>query len=240
MSVTETAAPAPALFGSHRPEHPGRLFVVEGIDGSGKSTQLTLLAQWLRSEGYPVVYSEWNSSPIVRATTRRGKRSKLLTPLTFSLIHATDFSDRVEREIVPSLKAGGIVLADRYVFTAFARDVVRGVNRHWVRGLYLFAPIPTQAFYFRVPLDVALRRILSGRPKLKHYEAGLDLALHTDPSESYKLFQSRLLTEYETIVQEHGLTVMDATLPVEKQQRRLRDAIRAALAGARRSGRPRA
>jgi len=240
VSATETPVTAQAVHGERRSEYSGRLFIVEGIDGSGKSTQLSLLAQWLRSAGYPVVYSEWNSSPIVRATTRRGKRSKLLTPLTFSLIHATDFSDRVEREIIPSLKAGGIVLADRYVYTAFARDVVRGVNRRWVRSLYQFAPVPTQAFYFRVPLDIALRRILSARAKLKHYEAGLDMALHADPSESYKLFQSRLLTEYETIVQEAGLTVMDATLSVEGQQRRLRAEIRGSLPALRRGGRPHA
>jgi len=230
-------APATAggSFGVHRAEWPGRLFIVEGIDGSGKSTQLTLLAQWLRSEGYPVVFSEWNSSPIVRATTRRGKQRKLLTPLTFSLIHATDFSDRVEREIIPSLKAGGIVLADRYVFTAFGRDVVRGVSSRWVRSLYRFAPVPAMAFYFRVPLEVALRRILSGRPKLKFYEAGLDLTLHADPIESYKLFQSRILIEYETMVQEYGLHVMDATLPVEVQQRQLRAEIRKHLPKLRRS-----
>ena len=233
MSIAPTAVGG--SFGAHRADWPGRLFIVEGIDGSGKSTQLTLLSQWLRSEGYPVVFSEWNSSPIVRATTRRGKQRKLLTPLTFSLIHATDFSDRVEREIIPSLKAGGIVLADRYVFTAFGRDVVRGVNSRWVRSLYRFAPMPAKAFYFRVPLEVALRRILSGRPKLKHYEAGLDLALHADPSESYKLFQSRILIEYETMVQEFGLHVMDATLPVEVQQRQLRAEIRKHLPKLRRS-----
>src|SRR5262249_2395211 len=147
----------------------------------------------------------------------------------------TAFSDRVEREIIPSLKAGGIVLADRYVFTAFGRDVVRGVNSRWVRSLYRFAPVPAQAFYFRVPLEVALRRILSGRPKLKHYEAGLDLLLHTDPAESYKLFQSRILIEYETMVQEFGLHVMDATLPVEVQQRQLRAEIRKHLPKLRRS-----
>jgi dTMP kinase len=208
--------------------HPpmGRLFIVEGIDGSGKSTQLTLLAQWLKSEGYPVVFSEWNSSAIVKATTSRGKRRKVLTPLTFSLIHATDFSDRVEREIIPSLKAGAIVLADRYVYTAFARDVVRGVDPAWVRSLYRFAAIPTMAFYFRVPLEIALRRILSGRPKLKWYEAGMDLGLHADPQESYRIFQSRILIEYEKLVQEYRLKVMDATLPVEVQQRLLREAIR--------------
>lgn len=222
-----------ATYGSHEQRYPGRLFIVEGIDGSGKSTQLTLLSQWLRGEGYPVVFSEWNSSPIVKATTSRGKRRNLLTPLTFSLIHATDFSDRVEREIIPSLKAGAIVLADRYVYTAFARDVVRGVPPRWVRSLYSFAVVPTQAFYFRTPLDVALKRILSGRPKLKHYEAGMDLGLHTDILESYKSFQAGILTEYEKQVDEYGLTVMDATKPVESQQRALRRAIKAHLAGLR-------
>jgi len=212
-------------YGTNGHRYPGRLFIVEGIDGSGKSTQLTLLAQWLRAEGYPVVYSEWNSSPIVRSTTRRGKRSRMLTPLTFSLIHATDFSERIEREIVPSLKAGAIVLADRYVYTAFARDVVRGVSSRWVRSLYRFAVIPTQAFYFRVPLQVALKRILSGRPKLKYYEAGMDLGLDSDAQESYQRFQALILDEYERLVDEYGLTVMDATQAVEVQQRRLRRAI---------------
>jgi dTMP kinase len=217
--------PPSRLYGSEPTPYPGRLFIVEGVDGSGKSTQLGLLAQWLRSEGFLVVYSEWNSSPIVRATTSRGKKRKLLTPLTFSIIHATDFSDRVEREIVPSLKAGAIVLADRYVYTAFARDVARGVDPTWVRSLYRFAPVPTLAFYFRVPLEVALKRILSGRPKLKHYESGMDLGLHVDPNESYRIFQSRILVEYEKLVQEYGLHVMDARLPVEVQQRQLRETI---------------
>jgi dTMP kinase len=214
---------------------PGRLFVVEGIDGSGKSTQLTLLAQWLRKSGYPVVFSEWNSSPIVRATTSRGKRRKLLTPLTFSLIHATDFTERVDRELLPALKAGAIVLADRYVYTAFARDVVRGVDPEWVQSLYRFAPVPTTTFYFRVPLEVALRRILVGRPKLKWYEAGMDLGLHPDPQESYRLFQSRILAEYERLVSEYGLHAMDARLPVEAQQRQLRQTVMRHLSGVRRS-----
>ncbi len=211
--------------------YPGKLFIVEGIDGSGKSTQLSLLAQWLRSEGHLVIFSEWNSSPIVRATTSRGKKRQLLTPLTFSLIHATDFSDRVERDIVPALKAGAIVLADRYVYTAFARDVARGVDRQWVRSLYRFAVKPTLAMYFRVPLEVALYRILSGRPKLKFYEAGMDLGLHTNPTESYKLFQGRIQEEYERIVEEYGLETMDATQPVEAQQRALRELVKPHLVG---------
>ena len=217
-------------YGDAVRRYPGRLFIVEGIDGSGKSTQLALLAQWLRLEGYPVVYSEWNSSPIVKTTTSRGKRKKVLTPLTFSLIHATDFADRVENEIVPSLKAGAVVLADRYVYTAFARDVARGVDPAWVRSLYRFAVVPTRAFFFRVPLDTALRRVLSGRPKLKWYEAGMDLDLAPDLEESYRVFQARILEEYERLVTEFGLDVMDASLSVEVQQRILRDTIRPHLA----------
>jgi dTMP kinase len=211
--------------------------VVEGIDGSGKSTQLNLLVQWLTGEGYTVKFSEWNSSPIVRSTTRRGKKKQMLTPLSFSLIHATDFSDRVERDIVPALKSGAIVLADRYVYTAFARDVVRGVDPGWVRSLYRFAVVPTRAFYFRVPLDVALRRILSGRPKLKWYEAGMDMGLHHDPAESYRMFQSRILTEYERLVEQYGLDVIDATLAIQEQQRRLRATIVPDLEGVPRIGR---
>ena len=215
-------------------EYPGRMFIVEGIDGSGKSTQLTLLAQWLRKSGYPVVFSEWNSSMIVKATTARAKKRQLLTPLTFSLIHATDFTERVDRELLPALKAGAIVLADRYVYTAFARDVARGVDAEWVKSLYRFAPVPTVAFFFRVPLEVALHRILTGRPRLKWYEAGMDLGLHADPQESYRMFQSRILAEYERLGSEYGLNVMDATLPVEAQQRQLRATVMKHLDGVRR------
>jgi len=218
-------------YGERPNPYPGKLVIVEGIDGSGKSTQLGLLAQWLRGEGHLVTFSEWNSSPIVKATTSRGKKRQLLTPLTFSLIHATDFSDRVERDIVPALKAGAIVLADRYVYTAFARDVARGVDRQWVRSLYRFAVKPTLAVYYRVPLEVALYRILSGRPKLKWYESGMDLKLHTDLIESYKRFQERIQQEYEGLVPEYGLSSMDATLPVEVQQRQLRELIRPHLEG---------
>jgi len=175
------------VYGEHR--YPGKLFVVEGIDGSGKSTQLLLLHQWLQSQGYGVVLSEWNSSPLVKQTTKRGKKKQLLSPSTFSLIHATDFADRCERSIIPLLKAGAVVLADRYIFTAFARDVARGMDPGWVRQLYSFAVKPTAAFYFRVPLDVAMRRIMNGRQSFKYYEAGLDLGLSDDPEESFHLFQ---------------------------------------------------
>ena len=204
---------------------PGKLIIVEGIDGSGKSTQLSLLSHWLRSRGFGGVFSQWNSSPLVKDTTRRGKKKDMFTPTTFSLIHATDFADRTERQILPPLRAGSIVCADRYAFTAFARDVARGVSRRWVRNLYRFAIRPTLAFYFRTPLDVALGRILGGREALKYYEAGMDLHLSRDVEESFRLFQGRIIDEYEAMVDEFGFQVVDATLSIEEQQTQIRDIV---------------
>lgn len=219
-------------YAEHR--FPGKLFVVEGIDGSGKSTQLNLLHQWLQSEGYGVVFSEWNSSPLVRRITKRGKKKHVLTPSTFSLIHATDFADRIEHNIIPLLKAGAVVLCDRYIYTAFARDVVRGMDPKWVREVYSFAVKPTVAFYFRVPLDVATKRLYAGRNGFKYYEAGLDLELSEDPDESFHLFQGRIVQEYENMVAEFDLTVVDATLPIEEQQLQMRQLAKARLAQAKR------
>ncbi len=211
-------------YGQH--QFPGKLFVVEGTDGSGKSTQLALLHQWLKAEGYPVFFSEWNSSPLVKDTTKRAKKRHLFTPTTFSLLHATDFADRTERDIIPPLKAGAIVLADRYVYTAFARDVARGCDRAWVREVYRFAVKPTIAFFFRAPLDVAIDRIISARPELKYYEAGLDMGWTGDPEDSFKLFQGHILSEYDRMVGEFGLTKLDATRSIEKQQREVRRIIK--------------
>jgi dTMP kinase len=210
-------------YGNHR--YPGKLFVVEGTDGSGKSTQLGLLHQWLKAEGYPVFFSEWNSSALVKDTTKRAKKRHLFTPATFSLLHATDFADRTERDIIPPLKAGAIVLADRYIYTAFARDGARGCDPSWLREVYKFAVKPTVAFFFRAPLDVAISRIVSGRPSLKFYEAGLDMGWEDDPEESFTLFQGKILAEYDRMVDEFGLTVIDATRSIEKQQREMRSII---------------
>jgi dTMP kinase len=210
-------------YGYHR--YPGRLFVVEGTDGSGKSTQLALLYQWLKAEGYPVFFSEWNSSPLVKDTTRRAKKRRLFTPTTFSLLHATDFADRTERDIIPPLKAGAIVLADRYIYTAFARDVARGCDRAWVREIYKFAVKPTVGFFFRAPLDVAIDRIAAARPSLKYYEAGMDMGWADDEEESFKVFQGKILDEYDHMVSEFGLTQIDATQSIRTQQRQMREIV---------------
>ncbi|MCX6598133.1 MAG: thymidylate kinase [Acidobacteria bacterium] len=203
----------------------GKLIVVEGIDGSGKSTQLSLLSQWLRSEGFAVAFSEWNSSPLVRETTKRGKKKEMFTPTSFSLIHATDFADRLEGYIIPLLKAGAVVCADRYAYTAYARDVVRGVSRVWVRNLYRFAVQPSLRFYFKVPLDIALGRILGGRDALKYYEAGMDLGLSRNIEESFRMFQGRILEEYDQMSSEMGFHVIDATQSIEAQQQQMRQIV---------------
>jgi dTMP kinase len=202
--------------------YPGRLFVVEGIDGSGKTTQLGLLAKWLAASGHRVFVTEWNSSALVKAATKAGKKKNALTPMTFSLLHATDFADRLMYKIIPPLKAGMIVLADRYAYPAFSRDVARGVDRQWVRDLYSFAVQPNLAVYFRVSIDVSLDRLLARRVKLKFYEAGLDLGWSTNANESFRMFQGRVLEEYDRIVGEHQLAVIDATGSITEQQRQLR------------------
>ena len=197
---------------------PGRMIAVEGLDGSGKSTQIYLLKRWLEAEGVRVYFSEWNSSEIVKSATSKGKKRELLTPTTFSLIHATDFADRYERHLLPLLRAGYVVLCDRYIFTAFARDVVRGCPPAWVRGIYNFAARPDLTFFFKADLEVSLNRILEGRPKLKFFEAGMDLRLSADPYESFRIFQGRVLEQYLAMSTEFNFFVMDANQRVEVQQ----------------------
>jgi dTMP kinase len=204
---------------------PGRLIAVEGLDGSGKSTQIYLLKRWLEQQQLKVYFSEWNSSEIVKAATSKGKKRELLTPTTFSLIHATDFADRYERHLVPLLRAGYLVLCDRYIFTAFARDVVRGCPPEWVRGIYNFAAHPDLTFFFKADLEVSLQRILDGRPQLKYFEAGMDLRLSTDPYESFRIFQGRMLEQYLAMSTEFNFIVLDANQLIEAQQATVRELV---------------
>jgi len=223
------ALPASPLHTAH--PYPGRLIAVEGIDGSGKSTQLLLLERWLIAQGYRVHFTEWNSSLLVRRSMKRGKKKDLLTPTTFSLLHAVDFAARLTYQIVPPLKAGMIVLADRYVYTAFARDVARGIHPDWVREVYGFAPRPDLTFYFRVPIEISLERLLTGRTKLKYHEAGMDVGLAVDPVDSFRLFQSRVLDNYDKVTTEFGLRVVDAAADIPTQQKIVRREVDKVLQG---------
>lgn len=204
---------------------PGKLIVVEGIDGSGKSTQIRLLEKWLVRLGLRVFFTEWNSSEAVKEITSGGKKKELLTPTTFSLLHATDFADRYERKIYPLLRANYIVLCDRYIYTAYVRDIVRGCSPKWVKKVYSFALRPDLAFYFRVPVETAMNRIRTGRSKLKFYEAGMDLNLSSDPYESYRIFQGRIVEQYESMVRREHFTVIDASGNIEQQQKIVREAV---------------
>lgn len=225
MTLVDQAKHPRSVTKPSRPAYPGKLIAVEGIDGSGKSTQIYLLKRWLELQNIKVSFTEWNSSTIVKAATRRGKKEQLLTATTFCLIHCTDFAHRYERYIVPLLRQGYIVLADRYIFTALARDAVRGCDREWIRNLYSFAAVPDIIFYFDVPLDTAVDRILSGRPNLKFHEAGMDLGLSTDLHESFRLFQGRIKDEYARLAEEYKFTVMDASLVIEEQQQLVRSIV---------------
>jgi dTMP kinase len=204
---------------------PGRLIAVEGLDGSGKSTQVHLLQRWLEGRGCRVFFTAWNSSVLVKRATTRGKEQNLLTPTTFSLVHATDFADRYERQLVPLLRAGYLVLCDRYIFTAFARDVVRGCAPDWVRRVYSFAALPDMTFFFRARLEVSLARILDNRPVLKFHEAGMDLNLSPDMYESFRIFQSRIFEQYLAMSTEFNFIEIDANGRIEVQQELLRKLI---------------
>src|SRR5881409_3358071 len=208
---------------------PGRLIAVEGLDGSGKSTQIYLLKRWLEAEGIRVYFSEWNSSELVKSATSKGKKRELLTPTTFSLIHATDFADRYERHLAPLLRAGYLVLCDRYIFTAFARDITRGCQPEWVRGIYNFAARPDITFFFKADLEVSLARILDGRPELKYFEAGMDMHWSNDPYESFRIFQGRILEQYLAMSTEFNFLVLDANQQVEVQQSVIRQLVSARI-----------
>ena len=207
----------------------GTLVCVEGIDGSGKSTQLSLLRDWLKASGKDVIYTEWNSSPLISQTTKLAKKKNMLSPRTFSLLHAVDFADRLKQVIAPALKAGFIVLADRYAFTAFARDVARGVDPKWVRQVYDFAIRPDLTIYFDIDPKTSMERICFNRTP-KFYEAGMDLKLSNDPFESYLIFQTRVINEYKKMLKEFDIVKLDANDTIHKKQVEIREMLTKILA----------
>ena len=214
-------------YGEHR--FPGKLFVVEGIDGSGKSTQLMLLHQWLQAEGYGTVFSEWNSSPLVRDTTKRGKKKKSLTPSTFCLIHATDFADRLENEIVPALRAGFVVLTDRYIYSLIARAVVRGIEPAWVRNVYRFALIPDAVFYLKIGVEELIPRVVFSTG-FDYWESGMDLHPSEDMYESFQKYQTALLSQFENLAEEYQFKVINASQDIPEVFEDLREGISDVLA----------
>lgn len=203
----------------------GKLIAIEGIDGSGKSTQAYLVKRWLELSGIKVFYTEWDSSLLINQTTRKAKKRKLLSPTTFSLLHATDFADRYERQILPLLKTGYVVLSDRYVYTAYVRDVLSGCDPAWVRRLYNFAVTPDITFYLNMPQKMALQRLLLTREELDLTDASLVMDTSKDPSACFSSYQKKLQEQYKSLIDECQFVVMDAGGEIEELQEKIREII---------------
>jgi dTMP kinase len=210
--------------------YPGHLIVIEGGDRSGRSTQVDLLVEWLGSLDTPVVKTDWSTSPHISKAIHKAKGESALRTVTFSLFYAADFADRVANVIVPALERGEVVIADRYVYTAFARDSARGADQQWLRKLYEFAPRPDAVFYLAVPPAVRLQREPSAAVKSRDiYEFGLDLGLTSDPQRSFEMYQQRVYDEFSHLVEEFGLTVIDGEQDIAAVHRVMRDNLSAML-----------
>src|SRR3989454_6246707 len=201
--------------------YPGKLIAVEGTDGVGRSTQIQLLREWLEVRGYGVVETGWTRSPLMQPTIELAKASNTLNKLTFVLLYATDFADRLEKEIIPALKAGFVVLSDRYIFTALARAGVRGIDRAWLRSVYGFAIAPHLVFYLNVDVKTLIRRVLEARG-MDFWESGMDLKTGDDIYESFRTYQVKLLKEYASMADEFHFRVLDARRRVDRIQDELR------------------
>src|SRR5215203_4000804 len=209
--------------------YPGKLIAIEGTDGVGRSTQIQLLREWLELRGYGVIETGWTRSELMQPTIELAKASNTLNKLTFVLLYATDFADRLEKEIIPALKAGFIVLSDRYIYTAMARAGVRGVDRTWIRSLYGFAIAPHLVFYLKIDEKTLIQRVLQSRG-MDYWESGMDLKIGDDIYDSFRAYQRSLLKEYASMADEYHFRVLDARRKVEVIQDELRRQIAAFLA----------
>lgn len=210
--------------------YPGRLIVIEGGDRSGRSTQVELLTAWLEHAGHPVVRTDWSTSPHISKAIHKAKVDTALRTVTFSLFYAADFADRIANIVVPALERGEVVVADRYVYTAFARDSARGADPVWLRKLYDFAPQPDAVFYLEVSPEVRRKREPSAAIKTRDiYEFGLDLGLTSDPEQSFDLYQRRVFDEFSKLVAEFELTAINGEQPVDTIQQEMQRAISAML-----------
>jgi len=209
-------------------DYPGKLIAIEGTDGVGRSTQIQRLRQWLEVKGYGVVETGWTRSELMQPTIELAKSSHTLNKLTFVLLYATDFADRLEKEIIPALKAGFIVLSDRYIFTALARAGIRGVDGQWLRSLYGFAIAPHLVFYLNVDVKTLIGRVLESRG-MDYWESGMDLKHGDDIYDSFRTYQQRLLREYQSMAEEFHFRVVDARRPVDRIQDELRRQVGAFL-----------
>ncbi len=203
----------------------GKLISIEGTDSSGRSTQMKGLREWLEVQGFGVLETGWTRSKLMAEEIEIAKEGHQLNRITFTLMYAIDFADRLENQIIPALKSGFIVLADRYLYTALARARVRGIDEDWVRALYGFALQPDLVLYLKVPTDTLIRRVLQG-DGIDYWEAGMDLNLGADPYDSFMAYQSRLLDAFEDLAEDYDFRVIDGNRSIYEIQQDLRREIR--------------
>ena len=206
----------------------GTLITLEGTDGVGRSTQVSLLKEWLEVQGYGVIETGWTRSELMSETIGAAKAGHNLSQLTFSLLYATDFADRLEKIVIPALRSGFVVIADRYMYTAFARSVVRGADPAWIRSAFGFALVPDLTLYLKIDVDTLIPRILRSRG-MDYWEAGMDMHFGTDLFESFRKYQWRLIREYHRMAREFRFVAVDATASVEEIQARVRRKVQALL-----------
>lgn len=209
----------------------GSLIVIEGTDGVGRSTQIEQLTRWLEVQGYGVVNTGWTRSPLLAETINEAKAGHELNVTTFSLLYAADFADRLENQIIPALKAGFIVVADRYMYTAFARNAVMGADPDWTRKLFGFAVVPDLVMYLQIDVKHLVPRVLESKG-MDYWESGMHLKLGSDIFDSFRRYQARILREYDAMSDEFDFVTVDARQPIDDIQRALRDTIGRYLAGA--------
>src|SRR5439155_1593519 len=202
-------------------DYPGKIIALESTDGVGRSTQIRLLREWLEVQGYGVIETGWTRSQLMQPTIDLAKASNTLNKLTFTLLYACDFADRLEKEVIPALKAGFIVLADRYIYTAFARAGVRGVDSQWIRRVYGFAIAPHLVFYLKIDVDALARRVLESGG-MTFWESGMDMKAGDDIWDSFRSYQRQLLKEYASMADEFGFRVLDGKKSINSIQEELR------------------
>ncbi len=203
----------------------GKLIVIEGTDGAGRSTQIALLKNWLEVRGYAVVETGWARSTLMHKSIELAKSGNIMDRMTFSLLYATDFADRLENQIIPALKSGHIVVADRYVYTAFVRDVVRKEDPQWIRNVFGFALVPDLVLYLKIDMDTLIPRAIESGG-INYWEAGMDIHMGQDLFDSFVNYQSRLISEYDTLAKEFNFEVIDGTKMVDEIQEKIREKVK--------------
>ena len=209
---------------------PGRLIVVEGTDGVGRSTQIAMLQEWLEAEGYAVLVTGFRRSELASSGIDRAMRGNTLDALTLNLFYATDFWDRMEKSIVPALRTGMVALVDRYIFSIIARARVRGVPTGWLNDVFEFAVVPDRVLYLDVDVEHLLPRVLSVR-QLDHWESGEDFLRGPDLYDNFIRYQSTLIEQFRSLAREHNFVTVDARGSVGDVFRALQSEVREALVG---------